>query len=474
MNASRRPLTDLLHSLPPEWPDDPLPAIAAALQARREKVVVLDDDPTGTQTVHGVPVLTQWPVEALRAELANDLPVCFLLTNSRSMSLPAAQALNAEIGRHLRQAAQLVGTGFVVVSRSDSTLRGHFPGEVQALAEALGPAVDAWLLIPFFQEGGRYTIDDVHYVAEGETLVPAGETEFARDTVFGYRASNLRQWVEEKTAGRVAAASVASVSLDDIRRGGPEQVAQRLMALRRGSVCVINAASRRDMEVFTQGLLSAEAGGKRFLYRTAASFVPVRAGIAPRPLLTPDEMVASASSGGLIVVGSHVPRTTSQLDYLLQQPGVTPVELPVAALLSDTQRADTIRRTAQTVDSHLQRGLDVAVFTSRQLVTGADAASNLAIGQRVSDGLVTLLQAVTTRPRYILAKGGITSSDVATRGLGVRRAMVLGQVLPGVPVWQLGSETRHPGLSYIVFPGNVGGPEAVGNVVLALRSTTKG
>ena len=107
MNASRRPLTDLLHSLPPEWPHDPLPAIAAALQARREKVVVLDDDPTGTQTVHGVPVLTQWPVEALRAELTNDLPVCFLLTNSRSMSLPAAQALNAEIGRHLQQAAEL-------------------------------------------------------------------------------------------------------------------------------------------------------------------------------------------------------------------------------------------------------------------------------------------------------------------------------------------------------------------------------
>src|SRR5512134_1587092 len=114
MNASRRPLTDLLQSLPPEWPNDPLPAIAAALQARREKVVVLDDDPTGTQTVHGVPVLTQWPVEALRAELANDLPVCFLLTNSRSLPLPEAQALNAEIGHNLQQAAQLANKQFVV------------------------------------------------------------------------------------------------------------------------------------------------------------------------------------------------------------------------------------------------------------------------------------------------------------------------------------------------------------------------
>ena len=474
MNVSRRPLTDMLKSLPPEWPNDPLPAIATALQARREKVVVLDDDPTGTQTVHGVPVLTQWPVEALRAEFANDLPVCFLLTNSRSLPLPAAQALNAEIGQHLQQAATLAGTGFVVVSRSDSTLRGHFPGEVQALADALGQPVDAWLLIPFFQEGGRYTIGDVHYVAEGDMLVPAGETESARDPVFGYQASDLRHWVAEKTGGRIAAAAVAAVSLDDIRLGGPERVAARLRELPRGSVCVINAASRRDMEVFTQGLLAAEASGKRFLYRTAASFVPVRAGIAPRPLLAPGEMVHSDAAGGLIVVGSHVPRTTSQLNYLLQQGDVTQVELSVAALLSETQRADAIAQTAHTVNTSLQRGSDVVVFTSRQLVTGADAASTLTIGQRVSDGLVTLLQTLTTRPRYILAKGGITSSDVATKGLGVQRAMVLGQVLPGVPVWQLGPETRYPDLSYIVFPGNVGGPDAVGNVVMALRATTKG
>jgi uncharacterized protein YgbK (DUF1537 family) len=228
------------------------------------------------------------------------------------------------------------------------------------------------------------------------------------------------------------------------------------------------------MEVFIQGLLAAEASGKRFLYRTAASFVPVRAGIAPRPLLAAAEMVRGDTAGGLIVVGSHVPRTTSQLHYLLQQGDVTQIELSVPALLSEAQRADTITQTARTVDTTLQHGGDVVVFTSRELVTGADTASTLLIGQRVSDGLVTLLQTLTTRPRYILAKGGITSSDVATKGLGVQRAMVLGQVLPGVPVWQLGPETRYPGLSYIVFPGNVGGPDAVGNVVTALRATTKG
>jgi uncharacterized protein YgbK (DUF1537 family) len=197
----------------------------------------------------------------------------------------------------------------------------------------------------------------------------------------------------------------------------------------------------------------------------------VRAGIVPRSLLTPQEIITSKAAGGLVIVGSHVPRTTSQLEHLLNQPGVAPVAVSVSRLLSETQRSEAITQAAQQVDAGLRRGEDVVVFTSRQLVTGSDAASSFSIAQRVSAGLVAMMQALTVQPRYILTKGGITSSDVATHGLGVRRAMVLGQILPGVPVWQLGAETRHPGLSYIVFPGNVGGPEALSEVVIALRPT---
>jgi uncharacterized protein YgbK (DUF1537 family) len=469
MHSTRLLLADVLHRLPPVWADDPRPAIRTARRERPEKVVVLDDDPTGTQTVHGIPVLTEWSVEALCTELSNDLPACFCLTNSRSLSLVEARTLNTTIGHNLQEAARDVSRRFVVVSRSDSTLRGHFPGEVGALAEALAQDFDAWLLIPFFQEGGRYTIDDVHYVAEGEWLVPAAETEFARDAVFGYQSSDLRQWVAEKTGGRVPAETVASVSLEDIRRGGPQQVTTRLMALPHGCVCVINAAHQRDLEVFVQGLLAAEAHGRRFLYRTAASFVPIRADIAPRPLLSPAELAMPASGGGLIIVGSHVPRSSSQLAALQSQPDVVSVEVQVQALLAEAQYDAEVARVTQAIEQALRRDADVVLFTSRALVTGADAPSTLAIGQRVSAGLVAVVRALATRPRYLLAKGGITSSDIATQGLGVKRAMVLGQILPGVPVWQLGPETRYPGLGYIVFPGNVGGPQALAEVVLGLR-----
>jgi uncharacterized protein YgbK (DUF1537 family) len=466
---TRRPLAELLASLPPEGAEDLGPALREALRAAPAKVAVLDDDPTGTQTVHGIPVLTEASTAALGAEFANDLPAFYILTNSRSLPLADARALNAEVGARLREAAARAGRPFAVVSRSDSTLRGHFPGEVEALAGAVGGGFDAWLLIPFFQEGGRYTVGDTHYVAEGDVLVPAGETEFARDAVFGYRASDLREWVAEKTGGRVAPADVASVSIDDLRRGGPERIAERLASLTGGRVGVVNAASRRDLEVFTLGLLAAEAAGKRFLYRTAASFVPVRAGIPPRPLLGAEEVAPPGPGGGLIVAGSYVPKTTAQLEGLLGRPGIAAVEMDVECLLSDARREEAIRRAAAAADAALARNEDAVVFTSRRLVTAGDAESNLAIGRRVSDGLVEVVRRVATRPRYVLAKGGITSSDVATRGLGVRRAMVLGQILPGVPVWKLGPETRHPGLSYIVFPGNVGGPGALAQVTAALR-----
>jgi len=467
MDNTPRSLADTLKQLPPEWPDDLFPDIQAAVRARREKVVVLDDDPTGTQTVHAIPVLTEWPVEALCAELANDLPAFYLLTNSRSMPLDAARALNVEIGRNLATAADQTGRRYVVVSRSDSTLRGHYPGEVDALAEALGGRFHATLLIPAFFEGGRYTIEDVHYVADGDRLIPAGATEFARDAAFGYQASNLRAWVAEKTGGRFPFESIAAISLQDLRRGGPRRVTERLLEIPTGGVCVVNAAGNHDLMVLVAGLLEAEARGRQFMHRTAASFVPLRAGISPRPLLTRDDLGLPESGGGLVVVGSYVPKTSAQLASLLDRSGIRGVEVSVTALLSDGGLGE-ITRVARVAEEALRRDEDVVIYTSRQLVTGADAESSLAIGQRVSNSLIAIVRQITVRPRYLLAKGGITSSDVATKGLGVRRAMVQGQILPGVPVWQLGLESRRPGMTYIVFPGNVGGPGALREIVASL------
>jgi uncharacterized protein YgbK (DUF1537 family) len=461
---------DLLHDLPPEWPEDLLPIIREQVGASKRKVVVLDDDPTGTQTVHNTPVLTEWSVEAIESELQKDFPAFYILTNSRSLTLPAARSLNADIGRNLVEAGKRANRDYVVVSRSDSTLRGHFPGEVETLASALGADFDGCIVIPFFLEGGRYTVGDIHYVEEGGWLVPSAETEFARDSVFGYRSSNLRDWVEEKTRGRISSEDVLSISIEDVRMGGPAGITERLSSLQGSKICVVNAAGYRDVEVFVKGLLDIEAQGRRFLYRSAASFVRVRAGISPRPLLAPTDLDMPAQGGGLTLVGSHVPKTTRQLQKLLALPQMTGIEMDVEGILDGGRRDFEIDRICRSAEKLLQGDRDVVIYTSRRLVTAGHAESDLSIGNQVSEALITTLQRITSDLRYLIAKGGITASDVATKGLNVRRALVLGQILPGVPVWRLGSESRHAGIPYVVFPGNVGGDDALAETVQALSA----
>src|SRR5580704_508960 len=313
------PSIDVRGGVPAEWPDSVTVEIRQELKRLNQKVVVLDDDPTGTQTVHDVPVLMDWDVDHLRSELKSTLPAFYILTNSRSRTPADACELNRQIAINLNVAASQAKSDFVVISRSDSTLRGHFPEEVDCLMHALNRRSNVVILIPFFAEGGRITVRDVHYVTQGQKLVPAGQTEFARDPAFGYRASNLREWVEEKTHGRISAESVASISLDDLRVGGPDRTFRRLLSLEPSTVCIVNCISTRDLEVFTLAALRAELSGKAFLYRTAASFVPVRSGIEAQPLLAVQDVCHRCEGGGLIVCGSFVSQTTSQLNVLLRE-----------------------------------------------------------------------------------------------------------------------------------------------------------
>ena len=172
---SRIQLSKTLEGLPPDWPEDPVPDIQTYLQKNKEKLVIIDDDPTGSQTVHNIPILTRWDIDALHSELQNDLPAFYVLTNSRGLPLEKARAINAEIGRNLHEIVRETTHRVNIVSRSDSTMRGHFPGEVEALEEGFQVNFDAWLIIPTLIGGGRYTIGDVHYVADEDWLIPVGE-----------------------------------------------------------------------------------------------------------------------------------------------------------------------------------------------------------------------------------------------------------------------------------------------------------
>ena len=452
----------LIDALPPEWPIDLLPFIRDEIARSPYKIVILDDDPTGTQTISDLPVLTHWSEEALSAELCSKYQAFFILTNSRSLSVNQAISLTKEIATNLGKASEATGVGCLVISRSDSTLRGHFPAEVDAFARTMGKENLPYLILPFFLEGGRYTIDDVHYVRDQDQLIPAAQTPFARDAVFGFSHSNLKEWVEEKTGGKIPAAEVTSITINDIRLGGPSKVAKILSAVSRGSACIVNAACYRDIEVIVAALLMVEKDGKEFLYRTAASFVRTRTGLDHQTkLLSRTELAIDNHHGGLFIIGSYVEKTSLQLKSLLAKTQVKAIEVEVTALLDPVLSQKEIARVAVNASESLAAGEDTVIFTSRKLIVGEGAKTSLAIGQTVSDSLIAITWAISIQPRYLVAKGGITSSDIATKGLGTRRAMVLGQAMPGVPVWRLGPETRYPGMAYIIFPGNVGEDDAL-------------
>ncbi|KAJ0338383.1 hypothetical protein COL154_007830 [Colletotrichum chrysophilum] len=469
------PAQKTLDALPAEYSDDVISSTQKVVNNGEVPVLIaLDDDPTGTQTCNDIDVLTVWDAATLDYEFSLNPKGFFILTNSRALPSAEARQLILEICQNVKKAAEKAGKAFEIVLRGDSTLRGHLPEEPEAAEEALGK-FDAWVVTPFFFQGGRLTINDVHYVKEGDVLVPASHTPFAQDATFGYKNSNLRKYILEKCGHRFDESSFLSVTLDDIRLGGPAGVAKKLLSAAAGSntVVIVNAAAESDMHVFVAGLLEANKSGRRYLFRTGAAFVSSRLGITGIPPLTMADLGVSVTEpkqpGGLIVAGSYVPKTTAQLKVLRERRGdkLAVIELDVADLVASDEAAEKVVEAAATeTTKKLSAGEDVLVMTSRELIKGHDALSSLQIGSKVARALVQLVEKIDVRPRYLIAKGGITSSDAATKGLKMRRARILGQAAPGVPLWRCDEETsRHRGVPYVVFPGNVGSDQTLADVV---------
>lgn len=436
-------------------------------------LAVLDDDPTGSQSVHGVQIVTVFDEAEYAAALDGEGATAFILTNTRGMPEPDAVALTGSIADDLFTLSARTGRPIDILSRGDSTLRGHVLGEVRAIdaarTRALGRGHDVIVFAPAFFEAGRTTVDDVHRVRIADIDVPAGETEFARDATFGYRSSNLREYLAEKSGGTIAARDVHSLSLNDIREGGPELIAARLGALSGGAFVVVNAEIADDYDLVALGIALAEQRGVAVLSRGAPSFARALAGLDPTPPLTSDAIPRRAGHG-LVVVGSHVSGTTAQVAALRAAREIVDVELDVGTVLGPERDAH-VRGCAQRVAAAL-RDSPVLLSTSRTVVTGADAHSSLTIARAVSAALVEVTaHALAATPAWLIAKGGITSHEVAVDALGLRRAEVLGQLGRGI-ISLLRPIVARPeavGMPFVVFAGNVGDASSLADAVARLE-----
>jgi uncharacterized protein YgbK (DUF1537 family) len=432
------------------------------------KIIVLDDDPTGSQTVHSCLLLTQWDVETLKLGLTDAAPIFFVLTNTRAMEPAQAAAVTREVCQNLKIAIAEVGLiDFLVVSRSDSTLRGHYPIETDVIAAELG-GFDAHFLMPAFFEGGRITRNSIHYLLVNGVETPVHKTEFARDSVFGYSHSYLPDYVAEKTHGKIPADRVVQFLLPEVRSGSLD----KLMQLERNRCCVVDGEQQSDFDKFAADILTAASQGKKFLFRSGASILTSLANLGPQPIPA-TEMSKYVRDGkpGAIIIGSHVQKTTEQLAQLLKAQGIIGVEIDVSQLISDKPniRTELLTTTINKINDIHADGNTPAIYTSRQELSFDSTSARLAFGESVSALLMDIVRALPADIGFLISKGGITSNDTLSSGLAMSTARSLGQIVPGCSaIVTPPTHPQFPNLPVVLFPGNVGDADALAVAYLRL------
>lgn len=419
----------------------------------RWKMVVLDDDPTGIQTVHGCLLITRWDEESVRLGFEDAEPFFYILTNTRAMTRDEAEQVTREAMEMVVKVNQDYGYRLIIVSRSDSCLRGHFPLETDVMRQCLvehGYSVyEKTPFCPAFIEAGRVTIDGIHYMRDGKQLIPVSQTEFARDNVFAYHTSILTEYIKEKGANPDDYEIVDAESYDELYRFANHLTSD---IIPQTSSIVIRSSSslpKAISGISDQPLLDRSIFSPPTSARPSGRFAPS------------GQRALSPLNPGCFIVGSHVKKTTQQLERLLQAEGTCAIEVDVQRILDDSTLL--MSETLDTIRQVVEMGLTPVIYTSRQEIRLEDANQRQHLGQQVSDFLVDIVYRLPFTPSYLVGKGGITSHDILTKGLGIRSARVLGQVIPSVPC------VMAPHFPYIIFPGNVGNEDSLREVYLKLR-----
>jgi len=409
-------------------------------------IVIIDDDPTGTQTTIDFPVLTRWTSERITSLFTQRESAIFFLANTRAMDADRARSIVSEIVQKTATAARATKASPVFVCRSDSTLRSHFPVELETVravwhsstGERLGPAV----FLPAFFEGRRITRNGIHGILDDDRFVPLHETEFSRDPEFPYESAQLHEYVRAKTDSKGVSlrprpwgdADPDGVWTTDVEQyDGPGGLDETVADLRR----------RLD-------------SGEPLIFQTAASFIRSWTGQSGWDITASPQR--SGMGPGIVIVGSFVDLSSRQLERLLTDPSVRGLEIAIDRLLQSP--ATEVARNAAAIERIAAAGFTPVAYTTRGVRT--DAGNHRAVGTQVAKALVEIVRATEFVPSFVLAKGGITSHTILRDGLNVSEGRVSGAIIPGVPVIRIQHPKRTEAeMDYVIFPGNVGTPESL-------------
>ena len=435
------------------------------------KIIVFDDDPTGSQTVYGCPLLLNWQEETVSTGLANASSMLFVLANTRSMAPQKVEITIREICKSIKQTLQnqkFAYEDILFVSRGDSTLRGHGVLEPEILSQELGP-FDATFHVPSFFEGARTTIDGKHLL----NGLPVHLSNFAADKIFGYSTSYLPDWLEEKSKGQISSANVLRLSIEQLESAidtddGMEELCSFLKVLSQNVSVVVDATELSHLSIFAKAVIKLRKE-KRFLFRSAASLISAFAQL-PINSYTPSSLAALRLKnqslelkGGLIMVGSHVHLADQQLEALFKHTQCESIELPVKKIsrildgsLPDILLTDLENIWLAQLKKILISGKTPVLFTSRGELSFPSFSQRILFGSQLAELMSRLVAKLIPHLGYVISKGGITTQTFLTQGLNLDMIELKGQILPGLSMVCPYNENNLIQIPIITFPGNLG------------------
>ena len=433
------------------------------------KIIIFDDDPTGSQTVYGCPLLLNWDEKTLKKAFAKSSSLIFLLANTRSLSPEFAAERTREICSSIKKFFLQQGYSkddYFYISRGDSTLRGHGVLEPAILAEELGP-FHATFHIPAFLEGGRTTENGIHFL----NGTPVHLTDFARDNIFGFSTSVLSEWIEEKSFGKIQAKNILHVDFKQLDMAfnnddGFKSLLVLLSRLENNISVVVDAKFPHHLKILARAIKEVSKE-KRFLFRTAASFINYLSELPPNPKSTEDLVHLKSKSNkfkyksGLIMVGSHVKLATNQLQVLLKDNSCIGLEISVSKLADIFTSRDNLKEILEMEEilfSKIDDILDIkkvpVLYTTREEMRFSSYSIRMNFGLELAEFMALLVGKINNKFGYIISKGGITTQLLLQKGLNFNQVDLKGQILPGLSL-----VTGNSGLNNIpvvTFPGNLG------------------
>ena len=434
------------------------------------KIIVFDDDPTGSQTVHSCTLLLQWDKDQLVNAIKNN-SLLFILANTRSLTTDLAEKRTREICQVLLSSLKenkLLLEDVFIVSRGDSTLRGHGFLEPNTINKELGP-FDGTFHIPAFFEGGRLTIKGIHLLNN----IPVHKTSFAEDKIFGYSTSFLPDWLEEKSNGQIKADNVNILSIDKLENArnsyeGMKALIKELSMLSSNQPVIVDATETSHLDTLCYAVKKLK-GKKRFLFRSSASFINSLANIrsdinkGKEFLFLSSPVIKSEIKPGLIIVGSYVPLANKQLKVLLRQEECLGVQLPVKKVLQifEEQISEELilnfeKILIDKINNILNQNKTPVFYTSREELEFSSQLNRMEFGNFLANFMAKVASKVVDRLGYIISKGGITTNNLLTEGFKAKYINLKGQIMPGLSLVCLPKKTFKTEFPIITFPGNLG------------------